>query len=120
MTHIAETELQQLIGHDTGSIAEPEQTMISEDGMQTHCPRMQYALVAKVAEGAVSMHDLDLLPDEDLSHHREGGEDRRKGGGAVYDPVWEVVDLDTVGEVADSGTAGVGVGYYYYAVAAVY
>ena len=65
------------------------------------------------------MDDLDLLPDEDLAEDGEGGEDRGEGGAAVDDPVWQVVDFEAVGEIANSCAARVGVGDDYYFVAAV-
>lgn len=40
MSHIAQAELQQLVRHDTGRIAEPKQTVIGKYGVQAHRPRM--------------------------------------------------------------------------------
>lgn len=47
---IAQAELQQLIRHDTRGIAEPEQAVIREDGMQAHRSSVQQAFMAEVAE----------------------------------------------------------------------
>lgn len=67
MVHITQAEFEQLVCHDTPSIAKPEQTMISEDSAQAHRACMQYAFVAQIAERSMAVDDLNLLPNEDLS-----------------------------------------------------
>lgn len=78
--------------------------MVSEHSMQAHRSRMQDALVAKIRQTGVAMDDLNLLTNEDLSQDWEGREDSREGRGAVYDPMWKMVDLEPVRQVADPGS----------------
>ena len=65
--NIAQTELEQLIRHNTPCIAEAEKRVISEDRIQAHRPRMQDAFMAEVAETAMAMDYLYPFSDEDLS-----------------------------------------------------
>lgn len=67
MPNVAQAELEKLVGHDTGSIAEAKQTVVCEDSVQAHRPRMQQAFMAKVAERAMSMNDLDFFANENLA-----------------------------------------------------
>lgn len=66
MSHVAQAELEQLIGHDTSGVGETKQAVISEYGMQTHSPGVQKSFVAEIAQGCMAVDDLDLLPNKDL------------------------------------------------------
>lgn len=110
MSHVTQTELQQLVGHDAGRIAEAEETVICEDRVQTHGPRVQQAFVAQIAERGVAVHNLDLLTNENLAQQWKRAEDGRESGRAVNHPMREMVDLDTVRQIAYATAARIVVG----------
>ena len=64
--------------------------------------------MAQIAETGMAVHNLDLLPDEDLAEDGEAGEHCREGRAAVHDPVRDVIDFDAVGQVADASASGIG------------
>lgn len=65
------------------------------------------------------MDDLDLLSEDNASKHRKEGEDCWKGRFAVYDQEWDMVDLQTVGEVVHPSTTLVCVSDDYHFVASI-
>lgn len=79
MANIAQTELEQLVRHYTGRITESKETVVREDGVQTHRSSMQQSFVAKIAERSMAVNNLNLLSDENLPENRKRGEDSRKG-----------------------------------------
>jgi hypothetical protein len=66
MPNITQTELEQLIRHNTSRIAESEERMIGEDGIQTHRSRMQNAFMAEIAETGVAVDNLNAFTNKDL------------------------------------------------------
>jgi hypothetical protein len=50
----------------------------------------------------VTMHNLDLLADKDLSQQRERAEYCWESRAPVDDPVREVIDFDAVREISDA------------------
>jgi hypothetical protein len=60
--------------------------------------------VAEIAKTAMSMHYLDLLPNDDIAEHWEEREYSRKGGLAIDYKEWYVVHLDPIGEVSYAGS----------------
>lgn len=66
--------------------------------------------MAQAAETSVAMHNLYLLPDDNVSEDRKEGEDGRERRFAVYDEERNVVDLQAICEIADTGAAFVGMG----------
>lgn len=81
---------------------------------------MENRLVAETTQTLVTMHNLDLLADYDVAKHGEEGEHRGHRRLAVDHEERDVVDLETIGEVAHAGAALVGMGYDDDLVAAVY
>jgi hypothetical protein len=71
VSNITQTELEQLVRHDTPRITESDKRMIREDRIQTHRPRMQNAFMAEIAQTGVAVDYLNAFPDEDLSEQRE-------------------------------------------------
>lgn len=67
----------------------------------------------------MSVNNVDSFADEDLAEDREEGEDGWHGSFAVDYEEGDVVDFETIGEVTNSVTRGVGVGYDYYFMATV-
>lgn len=55
--------------------------------------------MAQIRKTAMTMDNLDLLPDEDLSEQRKGAEDRRESRGPIDYPVWQMVDFEAVCKV---------------------
>lgn len=105
--YVAQAELQQLVCHDARGITESEQTVICEDGLKTHSPCVQEAFMAQVAERCVAMDDLNLFPDEDVPKNWKGREHCGKGRRSIYDPVGDVINLETVGQVSHSSSTRV-------------
>jgi hypothetical protein len=70
----------------------------------------------------MTMYDLDLLTDKDLSQNREGAEYSRKSRASINDPVWQMVDLYAIRKIPDACPRWriVGMGDYNHAVATVY
>lgn len=66
--------------------------------------------MAETTETGMSMNNLDLLANDDVSKDGEEGKDGGESGLAVDDKERDMVDLQTVGEVADSSAAFVCVG----------
>lgn len=71
---------------------------------------MQYRLMAKTAQTRVPVHNLNLLSDDNITKDRKEREDGGHGRFAVDDEKGDVIDFQTVGEIADSGAAFVGMG----------
>lgn len=65
---------------------------------------MQNPLMAEVTERRVTMYDLYLLADKDLSQDRKGAEYSRESSASIHDPVREMVDLDAIRKVPDAST----------------
>ncbi len=55
----------------------------------------------------MTVDDLDLLSNEDLPKKRKRREHGWKSRRAVYDPVWQMIDLEPVGKVSDSTAVGI-------------
>ena len=66
------------------------------------------------------MHNFNLFPDYDVSQDREVGENGRKGGFAVYDKEWDMVDFEPICQVPHSGTTGICMRYNDYFVSPIY
>ena len=67
--------------------------------------------MAKTAQTGVTVDDVDLLADHDVSEYGEEGEDGREGGGAVDDGEGDMVDLDAVRKISDPFPVGVRMRY---------
>lgn len=83
--------------------------MISKDGPQAHGAGVEDGLVAQTAETGMAVDYLYVLPDDDVPEGREEGEDGGEGGLAVDDEEGDVIDLESVGQIAYTGSALVGV-----------
>jgi hypothetical protein len=58
--------------------------------------------MAETAQACMSMHDFNLLSNDNVSEDGEEGEDSWEGGGAVDDEEGDVVDLEAIREVSHS------------------
>lgn len=66
---------------------------------------MQNGLAAEAAQTCMAMDDFDLLSNHDIAEYGEEGKDGGEGRFAVDDEEGNVVDLESIGEVPDSGAA---------------
>jgi hypothetical protein len=110
MVDIAQSKLEELVGEDAACVGKAKQTVVRENGPQTHGPGMQYSLIAQTAQTGMSVYDLDALANDDVAEDGEEGEDGRKGGLAVYNEKRYVVDFEAIGEVPHARPASVSVG----------
>jgi hypothetical protein len=111
MIYVAQCKLQEFVRQDASSIRKSKQRMICENSPHSHCPRMQYRFMAEAAQTCMTMYDFNLLSNDDVAKDWEEGEDSRKGGCAVDYEEWNMIDLEAIGEVSDSSSSFVCVGY---------
>lgn len=102
---VAEGELEQLVGQDTGSVCEAKETVVGEDGAQAHGAGVENGLVAQTAETGMAVDNVDALADDYVAEDGEEGEDGGEGRLAVHDKEGHVVDLEPIGQVAHSAAA---------------
>ena len=57
----------------------------------------------------MAVDDMNLLADEDLTQYGKRAEDSWEGRRAIDNPVRQMIHLETVRQVANTGSAGVGV-----------
>lgn len=96
MINITESELEELVGEDAGSICKAEKRVICEDGSDTHGARMQCCFPAQAAQRGMAMHDVDLLSDYDVPEYGKEGEDSGQSSRAIDDPERHIVDFETI------------------------
>lgn len=82
--------------------------MIRQHGSQTHGARVQDSFTAKSAHTGVSMDNLDLFSNDDIPEDREERKDSWHCRFAIDDEKRDMVDLEAIGEIPDSGPAFVG------------
>lgn len=71
MIHITQCKFEQLVCQDTRSIRETKKRMISKDRPQPHSPSMQDGFMTKTAQARMTMHNLNLLPNDNVPKDRE-------------------------------------------------
>jgi hypothetical protein len=76
--------------------------------------------MAKAAQTGMSMHNLNLFPDDDISEDGEEGKDGGEGRLSIYDEEGNMVDLEAIGEVMNSGAALICMGDHDDLVASIY
>lgn len=64
--------------------------------------------MTKARETSVTMNYLYLLPDDDVSEDWKEGEDRWHGGLSIDDHEWNIVNLETICQVANTGAITIG------------
>lgn len=110
VVYITQCELQEFVGQYGSGIGESKQRMVCEHCAQPHGPRMEDSLLAETAQTRMAVDNLDLLADDDVAEYREEGEDSRHRRFAVNDEERDVVDLQSIGEVAHPGSSLVRMG----------
>lgn len=68
----------------------------------------------------MTVYNIDVLPNDDVAEYGEEREDSGEGRFAVNDEEWDVVDLETVREVTNSGAPFVCMRYDNHFMTAVY
>jgi hypothetical protein len=66
--------------------------------------------MAQAAKTGMSVDNLNALADYDIAEDGEKGEDGGKGSLAIDDPKGDVVDLESIGKVSYTLSAGIGMG----------
>lgn len=107
MVYVAECKLQELVCENCPSICKAKETMVCEDRPQPHRSSVQNSLVAETAETSMAMYNLDAFAYDNIAEDGEEGEHRGKRGLAVDDEEGHIVDLQTIGEVSHTCSAGV-------------
>jgi hypothetical protein len=118
--NVAQGKLEQLIGEDRSGVGKSEQGVVSENSPQAHSPCMKNRFMTETAQAGVSVDYVDLFADDDVPEYGEEGEDCRHSRFAVYNEEWNVVDLESIGEVPDSGAPLVCMGNDDHFMAAIY
>lgn len=110
MVHIAQCEFQQLIRQNARRVCKSEKTVVREHSPQAHRPRMQDRFVTQGAKTSMAVHNLNFLPQYDVSEDGEEGKDCRERGFAIDDKEGDMVDFQSISEIADTSAAGVSMG----------
>lgn len=110
MVNIAQSKLEQLICKYRAGVGEPKQGMVRKNRTQAHCPCMKNRLMAETTQAGVSMDDLDLFANDNIPEDRKERENRGHSRLAVYNEERDMVDLEAIGKVSDSGAAFVCMG----------
>jgi hypothetical protein len=119
MVHVAQDKLEKLVREDARRVRKAEQTVISENGPQPHCPCVEDGLEAKATETSMAMYDLDLFPYDNVPEDWEEGEDGGERGLAVDNEERHMVDFEPIREVSHTSSACVCMGDDYDFVAAI-
>lgn len=107
MINVTENELQEFVGQDASRVSESGKRVVGEDSSKPHGPTVEKGLQGQTAHAGMAMHDVDLLPDDNVAEYGEEGEDGRKRRRPVDDKERDVVDLHAVGEVANTLASGI-------------
>ena len=102
MVDIAQSKLQQLVRQDTRSIRKPKERMIGKDRPQPHGPSMQDSLVTQTAQASVSVHDFNLLSENDIPEYWKEGKDSRESSFSIDDKERYMVDLEAIRKVSNT------------------
>lgn len=69
--NIAQGELEQLVGQDRGSISKSKEGVVRKHCSQAHRSRVENGLSTETAETRMTMHNLDLFPNDDVAEDGE-------------------------------------------------
>ena len=98
MVNICQNHLQELVGENGAAISKAKEGVICEYCGERHGAGVKDPLMAESTEGPVTMHDADMLSNEDLSQHRESYDQRWQGDLVVEGLHGEVIHLQGVGK----------------------
>ena len=105
MVHITQRKFEQLIRQDTRRIRETKKRMIRKHRPQPHCPSMQYSFMAKTAQARMTMHNFNLLPNDNVPEDREERKHGGKGSFSVDYKKWNMIDFQPISEISDPCTS---------------
>lgn len=81
---------------------------------------MQYSFMTQAAQACMSMYNLDTFSDDDVAKDWKEGEDGGKSAFSIDDQKRNMVDLETIGQIADSRATFIRMSDHYDFVAAIY
>lgn len=110
MVDIAQCKLEQLVCKNRSRVGKSKQGMVREHSAKAHGPGMKNSFMAETTQAGMPVDNLDLLANDNVPENGEEGENRRHSGLAVYNEERDVVDLESIGKVADPGASFVGMG----------
>lgn len=84
--------------------------MICKDSAETHCPSVQNGFMAEATKTGMSMHNLDLFSQDDVAENWKERENGRKSRFTVDDKERDMIDFETIGQVAYSRATFIGMG----------
>ena len=61
--------------------------------------------MTKTAQARMTMHNFNLLSDDDVPEDREEGKHGGEGGFSVYYEKWDMIHFQTIGEISDPCTS---------------
>ena len=99
MVHITQCKFEQLICQDARSIRETKKRMIRKHRPQPHSSSMQNGFMTKTTQARMTMHDFNLLPDDNVPEDREEGKHGGEGSFSVYYKKGNVINFQTVSEI---------------------
>lgn len=79
--------------------------MVGEYRPQAHRTGMKYSFMTQATQTSMTMHNSDLLSNNDVAKDREEGENSREGRLSVNDEEWDMIHLQSVGKVSNTATA---------------
>lgn len=109
VVNVTQGEFEKLIRENGTCISKAKERVVGKNSPQPHCAGMQDSFMAKTAETAMAVHNLNTFANTNVPEGGKEGEDGRKCGGAVDDEEGNVVDLDAVCEIADALPVIIGV-----------
>jgi hypothetical protein len=71
---------------------------------------MENGFTAEATKTCMAVYDVDLLTNDNVAEYREEGKDRGECCFSVDNEKWDVIYLQSIGEVADTGSAFVRMG----------
>ena len=104
MVYIAQGKFEELVCQNACGICKSKEGMIGKDSTQTHGPCVQNGFMTKATKTPMTMHNLNLLANHNVSKDGEKGKYGWKGGFAVYDEEGNVINFEPVGQVPDTSS----------------
>lgn len=93
MVNVTQSEFKKLVGQDAARVCKPVKRMIGEDGSQAHTPGMNDGFMTQTTQTSVTMDDLDLFSNDDITENGKEGKDSWKRGLSIYDEKGNMIDF---------------------------
>lgn len=111
-----EADSQKLVGRHGRQICKPEETVIGEHSPQSHQHAYLHSFVGECRKRRVTVHDLDLLPQEDVAEYWNVAYHRRQDALIVEHFDGQVVHLQSIRHVSHALSVAIRVSYQNYFV----